>query len=100
MLKEKPKNRQEIINTIAGYFEYKPVLKAYLFGSFGRNEDDYEDIDIAVELDYENISWQIFKMNAELQEILGANVDIVSINGLSQGMYESIINDLNLFYEK
>ncbi|PJB14893.1 MAG: nucleotidyltransferase, partial [Flavobacteriales bacterium CG_4_9_14_3_um_filter_32_8] len=33
------------IETIKRYFETRPVLKAYLFGSFARNEaDDQSDI--------------------------------------------------------
>lgn len=42
-----------LISTIRAYFEDKPVLRAYLFGSVARDEGDEEsDIDILVELDY------------------------------------------------
>ena len=41
------------IKLIKSYFEDKPVLRAYLFGSFSRNDASKDsDIDILVELDY------------------------------------------------
>lgn len=41
------------ILSIKNYFRDKPVLKAYLFGSFARNEaNEKSDVDILVELDY------------------------------------------------
>lgn len=41
-----------IINTVADYFKAQPVLKAWLFGSFSRNEQTPEsDVDIIVQLD-------------------------------------------------
>ena len=41
------------LKTIRTYFQDKPVLKAYLFGSYARGEADRKsDVDILVELDY------------------------------------------------
>ena len=41
------------IETIQNYFKTRPVLKAYLFGSYVRGEaDDQSDIDILVDIDY------------------------------------------------
>ena len=41
------------IEIIKDFFSGKPVLKAYLFGSYSRNEaDPASDIDILVDLDY------------------------------------------------
>jgi len=41
------------IESIKDYFETRPVLKAYLFGSyFRRLADDKNDIGILVDLDY------------------------------------------------
>lgn len=102
MLKEKPKNRQEIIDTIAGYFEDKPVLKAYLFGSFGRNEEDFDDIDIMVELDHsEFIGIEFINMKIELEEMLGANVDLLSEEAdISLTIRNYIDADKQLIYEK
>ena len=41
------------IQIIRDYFVNKPVLKAYLFGSYSRQEADNDsDVDILVDLDY------------------------------------------------
>lgn len=41
------------IKIISDFFVNKPVLKAYLFGSYSRNEArSNSDIDILVDLDY------------------------------------------------
>ena len=43
----------EKISVIQDYFKTKPVLKAYLFGSYVREEaDSQSDVDILVDLDY------------------------------------------------
>ena len=45
--------KENDIQTIRDYFVDKPVLKAYLFGSYSRNEaDEDSDVDILVDLDY------------------------------------------------
>lgn len=45
--------KEKDIQIIKNYFADKPVLKAYLFGSYSRNEADKDsDIDILVDLDY------------------------------------------------
>ncbi len=74
------------IETIKNYFETCPVLKAYLFGSYGRDEaDDQSDIDILVELDYsQRIGLQFIQMKIDLEKLLNTKVDLVSSNGLSQ----------------
>ncbi|MDZ4809386.1 MAG: nucleotidyltransferase domain-containing protein [Bacteroidota bacterium] len=41
------------LETIKDYFRTRPVLKAYLFGSYVRGQaDNQSDIDILVDLDY------------------------------------------------
>jgi predicted nucleotidyltransferase len=41
------------IESIKSYFKTRPVLKAYLFGSYVRGvADNKSDIDILVDLDY------------------------------------------------
>lgn len=45
--------KENDIQLIRNYFVDKPVLKAYLFGSYSRKEaDNNSDIDILVDLDY------------------------------------------------
>ena len=45
--------KKKDIQLIKDYFTNKPVLKAYLFGSYSRREAGKDsDIDILVDLDY------------------------------------------------
>jgi predicted nucleotidyltransferase len=81
------------IESIKSYFGTRPVLKAYLFGSYVRGEaDDQSDIDILVDLDYShNIGLQFIQMKLDLEKLLNNKVDLVSSNGLSK--YIKPIND-------
>ncbi len=51
----------------------KPVLKAYLFGSYGRDEgNERSDVDLLVELDYsQSVGWDFIQMQLDLEELLG-----------------------------
>ena len=70
------------IETISEYFRTRPVLKAYLFGSYVRGEaDDQSDIDILVDLDYsQKIGLKFIQMKIDLERLLNAKVDLVSSN--------------------
>ena len=74
------------IETINQYFKTRPVLKAYLFGSYVRNEaDNLSDIDILVDLDYsQKIGLLFIQMKVDLEKLLNNKVDLVSSNGLSK----------------
>ena len=60
------------IETIKSYFETRPVLKAYLFGSYARNEaGSHSDIDLLVDLDYsQKIGLQFIQMKIDLEKLL------------------------------
>jgi uncharacterized protein len=89
----------EIINQ---YFQDKPVLKAFLFGSFSRNEGSNEsDIDILVDLDYsQHIGLGFINMKFDLEEKLHKKVDLVSSNAVSRHILPFINNDKQLIYER
>jgi len=90
------------IESIKKYFETRPVLKAYLFGSFARNEADSEsDIDILVDLDYsQKIGLQFIQMKIDLELLLNNKVDLVSSNGLSPYIKPIIENEKQLIYAR
>jgi len=92
----------EIINKIRKYFADKPVIRAYLFGSYARNEEtDKSDIDVLVELDYsQRIGLQFFGFNIELEELLNKKVDVISANGISKYIKPYIDKDKVLIYER
>lgn len=87
---------------IRDYFQDKPVLRVFLFGSFSR-EDAIEnsDIDILVELDYsKHIGLDFVNMKLDLEDMLHKNVDLVSSNSISKHMLPFIDSDKKLIYER
>jgi len=96
------KLRQEYIDRIRKFFSNKPVLKAYLFGSFSRGDaDENSDIDILVELDYSRlIGLEFVQMQLDLQDLLHHKVDLLTTKAVSKYIYPFIENDKHLIYEK
>ena len=90
------------LDQIKKYFKDKPVLKAYLFGSYSREQASSDsDIDILVELDYsQKIGLKFFKMQTELEKILNQKVDLISNEALSPLVKPQVIRDRKLVYEK
>lgn len=90
------------LESIRTYFKTSPVLKAYLFGSYARNEaDNNSDIDILVDLDYsQKIGLHFIQMKIDLEKILNKEVDLVSSNGLSKYIKPIIDNEKELIYAK
>lgn len=90
------------IKTIKHFFSGLPVKKAYLFGSYSRNEaDENSDIDILVELDHSTpIRMRFFSYSDELQHLLKRKVDIVSDEGISKYIKPYIDKEKVLIYER
>lgn len=90
------------IETIKKYFKTRPVLKAYLFGSYVRGEADHKsDIDILVDLDYsQRVGLQFIQMKIDLENILKVNVDLVSSNGVSKYIKPLIDKEKQLIYAR
>lgn len=90
------------IGTIKNYFKTRPVLKAYLFGSYVRGvADSKSDIDILVDLDYsQKIGLQFVQMKLDLEKLLNSEVDLVSSNGMSKYIKPLVDLEKRLIYEK
>ena len=90
------------IETIQNYFKTRPVLKAYLFGSYVRGDaDDQSDIDILVDLDYtQKIGLQFIQMKIDLKKLLNSKVDLVSSNGLSKHIKPIVDGEKLLIYAR
>ena len=93
---------QAITEQIAEYFKTQPVLKAWLFGSFARDEQTSEsDIDILVVLDEsQHVGMKFFGMYEDLKALLGRNVDLVTDRSLASFARESVDRDKILIYER
>lgn len=90
------------LDIIRHYFAGQPVLRAYLFGSFGRGEATQEsDIDLLVELDYEQIfGLEFVQMQTDLENLLARKIDLVSANGLSKYIAPVIHKEKQLIYAR
>jgi len=96
------KINQENISSLRHYFKNQPVLKAYLFGSVAKNEENEEsDVDILVDLDYSHkIGLLFIQMKLDLEILLNKKVDLVSSNGLSPFIKSQIEKEKKLIYER
>jgi uncharacterized protein len=94
-------NEQQILQ-IQQYFTQQPILKAYLFGSYGRGTaDEQSDIDLLVELDYtQPIGLEFVQMQLDLQQLLSKKVDLVSARGLSKYLQPIIDLEKKLIYAR
>lgn len=92
----------EEISMIADYFRNKPVLKAFLFGSFSREEaEENSDVDILVELDYsKHIGLGFVGMKLDLENRLHKKIDLVSSESISKYILPFIESDKKLIYER
>ena len=93
---------QAKIDQIKEYFRDKPVLKAYVFGSYARKEATAKsDLDILVELDYRyNIGLEFIQMKLDLESLLHKEVDLVTPEGLSRHVKPIIEKDKVLIYAR
>lgn len=101
MLRE---NISALLPSIRRYFQDKPVLRAWLFGSCSRGEDTPDsDVDILVDYDNSHGTVSLFRMGAmlmDLSEILGRRVDLIDNRGLKDFARPSVDNDKILIYER
>ena len=90
------------ITEISRYLRDKPVVKAYVFGSYARGEADaLSDLDLLLELDYSQpIGLQFIGMKYDLEDQLHKSVDLVSTNAVSARIRPFIDQDKQLIYER
>jgi predicted nucleotidyltransferase len=84
------------------FFTGKPVKKAYLFGSYARNEaNKNSDIDLLVELDYsKHIGLGFVQMQLDLEEMLRRKVDLVTDDSMSKYIRPYVDKEKILIYER
>jgi hypothetical protein len=90
------------IQLIKSYFAEQPVLRAYLFGSYARNNASVEsDVDILVDLDYNRpIGLGFVQMQIDLQEKLQKKIDLISSKAVSKYILPFIDKDKTLIDER
>ena len=88
---------------IADYFKTQPVVKAWIFGSYSRNEQrPWSDVDILVQYDRSRPIGllKIAGMKVDLEDLLNCEVDLVEEGTLRPWAVESVNRDKKLIYER
>ena len=94
---------QMMSQRIAEYFKTQPVVKAWLFGSYSRNEQrPWSDVDILVQYDRSSPIglMKIAGMKVDLEDLLKCEVDLVEEGTLRPWAVESVNRDKKLIYER
>ncbi len=95
---------KDFIPKIREYLSGQPVIRAWLFGSYSRGEENPDsDIDILVDYDRSAGKISLFKMGGmlmDLSELLGRKVDLVDNEGLLDFARPSVEHDRILIYER
>lgn len=77
------------------------VLKASIFGSFARGDNNRKsDLDILVRLSRGKTLLDLVALKMKLEEVLKKKVDLVTYNSIHPLLRESILKDEKVIYEK
>lgn len=95
----------QLIHKVQDYFSTQPVLKAWLFGSYARDEQTPEsDVDILVVFDQESGKGvSLLKhigIALGLEDLLGKKVDLITEGSLLPFARETAERDKILIYER
>ena len=96
-------SNNELKNIVSDMLASKPVSKAYLFGSYlYKTFEDSNDIDILIDLEPDNNFSLIdfSRLQIDLTEHLGKNVDLLTEEAVSPYILNQILNERILIYEK
>ena len=86
---------------LQSYFHTQPVLKAYLFGSYARDDSTPDsDVDFLLEMDENANLFQFVSIKLHLEKLLNRSVDLVTTNGISPRIKPYIDKDKVLIYER
>ena len=89
---------KEIERKIIDYLASKGAKKIEIFGSYARGED-YNDIDVIVE--FEKIKgMEFFSYGNELKRLINKDVDVLTLNSISEKILPYIKKDKKVIYEK
>jgi predicted nucleotidyltransferase len=85
---------EEIKNKIKPVLKRNGILKAGIFGSFSRGENNGEsDIDILVKIENEISLLDFIGIKLELEDVLGKKVDLVEYDAIKPAIRENILKE-------
>ncbi len=84
------------------FFAGKPVKKAWLFGSYARDEANEEsDVDLLVDIEHDSkVGLRYLTWHEEIEKIVNKKVQVVSEGAVSDYLRPFIDADKMLLYEK
>ena len=95
--------REELLAKVIPLFTSYPIRRAALFGSYARNEQNQDsDLDILLEFS-EPIGLRYGSLYLDLKEAVPVSIGLLTKAGLeeqSEYFRESVLNDMEVFYEK
>ena len=94
---------QAITQQIVDYFKTQPVVKAWIFGSYARGEENAQsDVDLLIQFDHSTPIglFSYARMHCELEERLGLKVDLVEEGTLRPAAAAAAAKDLKMIYER
>jgi len=89
---------KEIEKKIIDYLASKGAKKIEIFGSYARGED-YNDIDVIVEFDSVK-GMEFFSYGSELKQLINKDVDVLTLNSISEKILPYVKRDIKVIYEK
>ncbi|HPC99135.1 MAG TPA: nucleotidyltransferase family protein [Bacteroidales bacterium] len=94
-------NNNEINNLLINYFRAYDPVRIGIFGSFARGEQKKEsDIDILVKFRNTISLLELARIQRELSQMLGREIDIVTENSLkNENLKKYIYKDLKIIFE-
>ena len=94
--------RKELIKTILDSIqEFRPIEKAWIYGSFSREDDGPKsDIDIAIKTDSTFSYFDLAEVQYQLEKKLKRKIDIGFVDSFKPYIFEHLKPDLKLIYER
>ena len=95
--------KEQLINKVKEYLKAKPIEKAWLFGSYARNEESLDsDIDLLVKFKKPN-NLDLFDyigLTQDLEDLTGRQVDLVEEGKLIPAVSKKVEKEKVLIYER
>lgn len=95
-------NRYEIRQQlIAGFAKFEKIRKAWIYGSFSREDDGPKsDIDIALETSEDFSYFDLAEVQFQLEKLVNRKIDVGFMDAFKPYILEHIKSDLKLIYEE
>jgi len=87
-------NRERLISTIKEILQNSGIKKAYLFGSFARNEKKYHDIDIAIKTPNDFSLLDLAHLENILEDKTKKKIDLGTIDSIHPLVRRYVKKDL------